>query len=260
MLAPIPYGLRWSVGPITVAPQWLPEAGPRWHPVRMDVTAETTTSRQTADRLWPAALAAGGLLFLIGGAMHPDEDTSLPEAEATAGFIGAPAWVPSHSLVLIGSLGFLIGLFVLARSRMPFSNAAQRAAWVAAIGAALFFVESFFHLAAFADEDAALAGDATLFLSTHMALALVVYPLFTFAVAALAVLSRNSLTHPVIGIVGAIGAVIFGLAPALAGLADIQALGWMFPVGAIVLAMWFIVVGVTALIRGSARRTGASPA
>lgn len=222
----------------------------------MGVTAETTTSRQAGNRVWPWAFAAGGVLFLIGGALHPDEDSSLPEAEATADFIGAPTWIPAHTLILIGSLGFAIGLFALARSRMSLSTAAQRAAWVAAIGAALFFIESFFHLAAFADEDAALAGNATPLLSTHMAMALVVYPLFTFALAALAVLSRDTLTHPVIGILGAIGAVIFGLAPALAGLAGIEALGWMFPVGGIALALWFTVVGVTGLIR-STRRSGA---
>ncbi len=179
-----------------------------------------------------------------------------PKAEATAGLIGAPTWIPAHALILIGSLGFAIGLFALARSRMPLATAARRASWVAAIGAALLLIESFFHLAAFADEDAALAGSATPFLSTHMAMALVVYPLFTFALAALAVLSRDTLTHPVIGILGAIGAVIFGLAPALAGLAGIEALGWMFPVGGIVLALWFTVVGVTGLIR-STRRSGA---
>jgi len=226
----------------------------------MDITAEPTTSRQAGSRVWPWAFAAGGVVFLIGGALHPDEDSSLPEAEATAGLIGAPTWIPAHALLLIGSLGFAIGLFALARSRMSLSTAAQRAAWVAAIGAALLVIESFFHLAAFADEDAALAGNATPLLSTHMAMALVVYPLFTFALAALAVLSRDTLTHPVFGIMGAIGAVIFGLAPALAGLAGIEALGWMFPVGGIGLALWFTAAGVTALIRGSARRTGASPA
>ena len=230
----------------------------QWQPVRMGITAEAGTSHEAAERRWPTALTVGGVLFMIGGALHPDEDTSLPEAEATADFIGASTWIPAHTLILLGSLGFLIGLFALARSRMPLSSAARRAAWIAAVGAVLFFIESGFHLAAFADEDAVLAGDATPFLSTHMALSLVVYPLFTFALAALAVLSRDTLTHPVIGIVGAIGAITFGLAPTLAGLADIEALGWVFPVGGFLIALWFTVIGVTALIRSGRRRPAAA--
>lgn len=204
-------------------------------------------------------MAAGGVLFVIGGPLHPRSDSSLPEAQATAKLIGAANWVPSHALILAGAIGFLIGLFGLARSRMPLSTGARRAAQIAAVGAVLFVVESIFHLGAFLDEDAARAGGATPILSTHEVLSLFAYPLFTFAVAALAVLSGRLLTHPVVGAVGAIGAVAFGVAPALVGLADIEALAVLFPIGGILMALWFTVVGVTALIRGSARRTvGAS--
>ncbi|MDQ4037075.1 MAG: hypothetical protein M3313_01665 [Actinomycetota bacterium] len=226
----------------------------------MSIAAETTTSRRTDNRMWPWVLIAAGLLFVIGGALHPNEDSSLPDEEATAETLGAATWIPSHALLLISGIGFLIGLFLLVRSQVPLSTAARRAAWVATVGAGLYAVEGIFHLAAFADEDALLAGNATPFLSTHTTMAVVVYPLFTFAVAALAVLSRRALTHPVIGVLGAIGAVGFGVAPALVGLADIEALGWLFPVGGILMALWFTAVGVTALIRGSARRTGSAAA
>lgn len=224
----------------------------------MDVSTEAATSRRAGDRVWPWVLIAAGVLFVIGGALHPSEDSSLPDAEATAETLGAATWIPSHASLLVSTIGFLIGLFALVRSDVPLSTAARRAAWVATVGGALYALEGVFHLAAFADEDALLAGDSTPFLSTHTTMAVVVYPLFTFAVAALAVLSRATLTHPVIGIVGALGAVIFGLAPALVGLADIESLGWMFPVGGSLMALWFTAIGVTALIRGSARRTGAS--
>jgi len=225
----------------------------------MGATAETTTPRQARDNVWPAAFIAGGVLFLIGGPLHPSEDPGLPE-QATADMIGSTAWISSHSLLLLASIGFLIGLFALTRSRMPLSTAAQRAAVVAAIAGVLFVVEGVFHLAAFADDDAARAGAATPFLSTHMVMSLIVYPLFTFAVAALAVLSGRLLTHPAVGVIGAIGAVTFGLAPALVGLAGIESLDWMFPVGGILMALWFTVAGVTGLIRGSARRSAATSA
>ncbi len=212
-----------------------------------------------AGGLWPWALTAGGVLFLIGGPLHPGNDSSLPEAQATAEFIGAATWIPSHALILAGAIGYLIGLFGLARSPMPLSPGARKAAWVAAVGAVLFAVEGVFHLGAFLDEEAALAGNATPVLSTHLALSLVVYPLFSFAVAALAVLSRRELTHPVVGIIGAIGAITFGVAPALVGLAGIEALAVLFPIGGVLMALWFTVVGVTALIRSSSRRTVTRP-
>lgn len=226
----------------------------------MATTPETTAPRQTAAGPWPWALTAGGLLFLVGGPLHPSSDASLPESRATAEFIGAGTWIPSHALILAGAIGYLIGMFGLARSSVPLSTGARRAAWVAAVGAVLFAVESVFHLGAFLDEDAALASEATPILSTHMALSLVVYPLFSFAVAALAVLSRRSLTHPVVGILAAIGAVGFGIAPVLVGLADIAAAAVLFPIGGVLIALWFILVGVTALARRSARRPVAAPA
>lgn len=221
----------------------------------MTTGLDTTPSKRTST--WPGPLAAGGVLFLVGGLLHPRGDSTLPEPQATAEFIGAATWIPAHALILAGTIGFLIGLFALARSRTPLSTGARRAAWVAAVAAVLFAVEGVFHLAAFVDENAVLAGEATPFLSTHMAMSLVVYPLFTFAVAALAVLSGRTLTHPVVGIIGAIGAVAFGVAPALVGLAGIEVLAPLFPVGGILMALWFTVVGVTGLIRRSARSTAA---
>lgn len=222
--------------------------------------AETAAPHRTAAGLWPWAFATGGVLFLIGGLLHPSGDSTLPEPQATAAFIGAPTWIPSHAFIVAGTIGFMIGLFALARSPMPLPTAARRAAWVAAVGAVLLSIEGVFHLAAFADQDAALAGAATPILSTHMAMSLIVYPLFTFAVAALAVLSGRTLTHPVVGIIGAFAAVAFGVAPALVGLAGIEALAVLFPIGGILMALWFIVAGVTTLVRGSARRGAATPA
>jgi len=226
----------------------------------MTMAPEVTASRRATAGLWPWAMAAGGVLFLIGGPLHPSSDSSLPESQATAELIGGGTWIPSHALILAGAIGYLIGLFGLARSRMPLSTSARRAAWVAEVGAVLLAVEGVFHLGAFLDEDAALAGDSIPILSTHMALSLVVYPLFTFAVGALAVLSRRTLTHPVVGAVGAIGAVAFGVAPALVGLASIEALALLFPLGGALIALWFTVVGVTALIRGLSGQAVASPA
>ncbi|MDQ3714969.1 MAG: hypothetical protein M3381_02855, partial [Actinomycetota bacterium] len=168
-------------------------------------------------------------------------------------------WIPSHALIVAATIGFLIGLFALARSPMPLSAAARRAAWVAAVGAVLLAVEGAFHLGAFVDEDAARAGEATPVLGTHLVLSLIIYPLFSLALAALAVLSGRTLPHPVVGIIGAIGAIAFGVAPALVGPAGIDALAVLFGIGGILMSLWFIVVGVSALVRASARRRTAAP-
>jgi uncharacterized membrane protein YuzA (DUF378 family) len=141
---------------------------------------------------------------------------------------------------------------------MPSSPAARRAAWVAALAAVLLVVEGAFHLAAFVDEDAARSGAATPVLSTHMVMSLIIYPLFTLALAALALLSGRTLTHPVVGVLGAIGAIAFGVAPALVGPAGIDSLAVLFGVGGILMSLWFIVVGVSALIRASSRRRTAA--
>jgi hypothetical protein len=212
-------------------------------------------------KLWAWAFAIGGVLFLIGGLTHPMSGSDLPEPQATAEFIGAPAWPAAHSFILAGTIGFLVGLFALARSDVPLSTGARRAAWVAAIAAVLLAIEGFFHLAAFTDRAALLAGAATPFLTTHMMMSLVVYPLFTFAVAVLAVLSGRLLTHPVVGAIGAIGAVGFGLGPALVGLAGIEVLApFLFGIAGIVMALWFVVVGVTGVVRGRTHSGAAAAA
>jgi hypothetical protein len=227
--------------------------------VHVAVEPETRTSHPLGNGLWPWAFSTGGILFLVGGMLHPRSDSSLPEAQATAQSLGAATWIPSHAFILASAIAFFIGLLGLARSHMRFATPPRRAAWVAAGGALFFAVEGVFHLGAFADQDAVLAGEDTTFLSTHMTLSLVVYPLFSVAVAALAVLSGRVVTHPGVSVIAVIGAAAFGTAPALVGLAGIEALGPLFPIGGLLLALWFTVAGLTAVLRGSARRRPAIP-
>ena len=221
----------------------------------MDVASDTGTARLTAAAPWPWAFVTGGGLAVIAGLLHPRNDLGLPEPQQTAELIGAATWIPAHALILVAELSFGIGLLTLARSRTPLSIGARRAAWAAAAAAVLFLVEGVFHLAAFVDEDHLLTGHATPVLSTFIALSVIAYPLFTFAVASLAVVSGRTLTHPAVGIVGAIGAVAFGVAPALVVLAGLESLYVLEPIGASVMALWFITAGVTALVRRAARTT-----
>lgn len=84
---------------------------------------------------------------------------------------------------------------------------AQATPLSASLASILLILESVPHLAAAFDEAAVLAGQPTPFLTGHLIGAAVVYPLFGFSVAALALLSGRSLAHPIIGVLGAIGAV-----------------------------------------------------
>ena len=120
--------------------------------------------------------------------------------------------VASHSLFLAAAVLALPGLLRLARSRGALSTAARRAAWVAAGASALWILEGIPHLLAPFDESAVLAGQPTPFLTGHLIGAVIVYPLVGFSIASLAVLSGRSLVHPIIGLVGAMGAAAFGLA------------------------------------------------
>jgi hypothetical protein len=161
--------------------------------------------------------------------------------------VGDSLWVPSHVGILVWAVLLVPGLLGLARSGL-LSGAARTAAWVAFGVSILWLVESVPHLLAALDQDALLAGQSAPFLYGHLVGATLVYPLIGFSVAALALLSGRTLTHPVLGVLGAVGAAAFGFAPVAVGPLGIDALGFLFT-GLLLFALWTAAVGVTALIR-----------
>ncbi|MGH3788297.1 MAG: hypothetical protein ACRDRG_17520 [Pseudonocardiaceae bacterium] len=197
---------------------------------------------------WPWAFVAGGMLGCLGGLLHPDMDPTLSGPPVLAAWVGDPLWIPSHSMILASSLLFLPGLLGLVRSRVPLPRTARQPASVAAAASIVLILESIAHLAAAFDEAAVLAGQPTPFLTGHLMGAVIAYPLFGFSVAALAVLSGRSLAHPIIGVLGAIGAAAWGLAPLAVGPLGIDALGVLFS-GGLLMAAWFAAVGLRALKR-----------
>ncbi len=66
---------------------------PAWRPFGtmqgVVTTADPTAPRPSAAAVWPWEFIVGGVLSLIGGMLHPGEDSRLSEEEATAEFIGA---------------------------------------------------------------------------------------------------------------------------------------------------------------------------
>lgn len=77
-----------------------------------------------------------------------------------------------------------------------------------------------------------------------MVLALLAFPLFGFAVAAL---GGRQLAHPVLAAGAVIGGISWGLGPWAVGPLGMESLNVLFIIG-MLMALWFAVIGVRALI------------
>lgn len=221
----------------------------------LHTSAMNSASRAGSTGWWPFALIVGAVALLIGGLLHPEEDPALSGHAATAAWIGDPLWVPSHSLILLSSVLFALGLFGLLRARPDLPATTRRAGWVAVAGAVLSVVENVPHLAASFESEAAAAGHATPFLNTHAVLALVAFPLFGFAVAALAVFSGRHLTHPAFAVAAVIGGICWGLGPWAVGPLGMASLDVLFIVG-MLMALWFAAVAVSGLTAAKGPKAG----
>lgn len=196
---------------------------------------------------WPWLLLVGGILGFLGSLLHPQGDPTLSGNAALASEVGDPLWVPAHILILVFVALLVPGLLGLARSGV-LSGAARTAA-LAAFGAAIvWLVESVPHLLASADHHALLTGQPAPLVTTHVIGASIVYPLAGFSIAALALLGGRRLAHPVLNVLGAVGAVAFGIAPIAYDQLGIEEAGDLFA-GSLLLTAWVAAVGATALVR-----------
>ena len=204
-------------------------------------------SRNVLTR-WPWLLLVGGILGFLGSLLHPMGDPTLSGDAAVAAEIGDPLWVPSHIFILVFVALLAPGMLGLARSGV-LSGAARTAALVTFGAAIVWVVESVPHLLAATDHHALLTGQPTPFLTGHSVSAGIVYPLATFPTAALAVLGRRRLAHPVVNVLGAVGAVAFGIAGISYYVLGSEELLDLFA-GSMLLTAWVAVVGAAALVRG----------
>jgi len=201
---------------------------------------------------WPSSLIAGGTSLFVGGMLHPDQPPRSSGAPGVAAWIGDPLWIPAHTLILLSSTLFVLGLVGLLNHRPDLSEPARRAGWLAVAGAALSAVENVPHLAATTESAAAAAGHATPLLHAHMTLALISFPLFGLSLGALALLSGGRLAHPLFGALAAIGGTAWAIGPWAVGPFAMESLDVLFIVG-MLMALWFVAVGVRALLT---RRSG----
>ncbi|HST58701.1 MAG TPA: hypothetical protein VLK84_08440 [Longimicrobium sp.] len=190
----------------------------------------------TPSLRWRAPVLLGGVLIFLGGPRHP--------RGTMAEMLAHPDWVLAHTLVLGGFVALLAGLVLLRR------GAAQptRTAWwlrFAIAATTLQALEMVLHTAAVVDGAHLVAGHATPVLSTHLALSVVVYPLFGAGMIGLILAGarERSVGSAWIAWLGLIGATAHGLAAPLVVLSGDVRFAILFP-GIVLLALWLVLAAL----------------
>jgi len=189
------------------------------------------------DRLWRALFAVGGVVMAVGGPLHPRDDTM-------QAMLVNPDWFPSHLAQLIGFALMTLGLMRFRRV-VPLSPAVRRWSGLAAIGLALQTVEMGFHLASMVDADRLAAGAATPVLSTHIVLAVTIYPLLAVLMGGFAIVAGRTRELGALWLapLAILGLVAQAVAVLLVVGFDMQAARIGFPM-VIAFAIWTVVVSL----------------
>lgn len=185
--------------------------------------------------IWRWCFILAAVFILIGGPQHP--------RGTMVEMLADPKWIPSHTLVLIGFLLMLAGL-ILYRRAEELPPLTRRWAGLATIGTALQAIEMVLHTAATVDHANLVAGRHTPVLTTHLSLAVFLYPIFGLAMIGLIIASAgdNTLGSRWIAWIGIIGALGHGAAaPLVVGFDKLWARS-LFPL-IVLLALWFLLVG-----------------
>jgi len=185
---------------------------------------------------WRLCFILAGVFIVVGGPQHP--------RGTMAEMLANPKWIPAHSLMLAGFLSMLAGLILYWRV-MGLPPRTRRWARLAAIGTALQAIEMAFHTAATVDHAHLVAGHHTPVLTTHLWLAVGVYPIFAVAVIGfiIATARDRSLSSRWIAWLGIAGALGHGVAAPLAVLLHSPWAPLLFPL-LMLLALWFVLAGV----------------
>jgi hypothetical protein len=137
----------------------------------------------------------------------------------------------------------------------------RRWAGLAFLATAVQTIELVFHLFSFLDVEQLTAGGATPILSTHLALALVVYPVFAVLVSGAIVVGARTgeLGRAWFAPLGVAGAVAHGLAPLLVLTFEIEWARILFPM-VMLFALWTVLVALMPRNAGARVGTGAGRA
>jgi hypothetical protein len=185
---------------------------------------------------WRICLAVGAAGLLTGGPLHP--------GGTMAEMLAHPDWLLSHILQLVGFVAMAAGLWAFAAA-VPLPARSRRWCRLAIGGTVLQAIEMAVHTAAMVDHHNLVAGASTPILTTHLAMAVTLYPLFALALIGFIVAAaRDHVLGWWTGGLGIIGAIGQGLsAPLVVGL-DIAAARVLFPM-IVLVALWLLIVAVT---------------
>lgn len=201
---------------------------------------------------WRIPVLLGGVLILAGP-QHPRGDM--------VQMLGHADWLASHVLMTASLILLGVGLVLLRRGG-PQPERTARWLRYAIIATALQTVEAVVHTAAVVDHGNLAAGRATPVLTTHLAMAVVLYPLFGAAVVGLIVAAARErvLGSWWIAWIGIIGATAHGAAAPLRILTGYAPFSILFA-GIVVFALWMVLAGLWPLRAGApARRAAPMPA
>jgi hypothetical protein len=203
---------------------------------------------------WRLALLASGVTMLAGGALHPDADAQDSLREELATMTADDRWVPGHTLLLIGTVLLVGGLWAARRAQVW--PRVGRALPVAIAALAVYVVETVFHLAAAVDSHALHEGHAAPVAFTHIGLASVLYPLSGLAVVFLAatLVRVQSGVRRAVAVLGILGGLAHAASVPLTMLLPDTELTPVFAAAGILLALWALGTGAT----GAAARRGAA--
>jgi hypothetical protein len=198
----------------------------------------------------PWALIAGGLIFFVGGAMHPEEDPpDVTLKEHLRVMYEDGNWYPSHTLQLIGVVLVAVALVALVRSgALAHARNAQRAGVVAAVGAVGWAFGSFLHLIAATEADRIAADRSTPLTDALIVVETITVPVFCVGIVLLAVVGLR--TALVGNRTAAACAIVGGVAYAVAGATFVftDALDPLFRLASLI-GVWAVMTGASMLRR-----------
>lgn len=182
---------------------------------------------------WRILLGLGGIVMAIGGPLHPTGETM-------HSMLVDPNWFPSHLAQLIGFA--LMTLGIVRFRAQPLSPAVRRWSGLGALAMGLQTIEMAFHLASMVDADNLAAGAATPVLSTHIFLAVTIYPLLAILMGGLIIVAGRTreLGNALIAPLGVAGLVAQAVAVVLVAVFDMQAARIGFPL-VMLFAAWTVI-------------------
>jgi len=161
-----------------------------------------------------------------------------------AEMLAHPDWFLSHLLQLIGFTAMAAGLWAFAASVQLPPRSSQWCRFAIG-GTILQAIEMAFHTAAMVDHHNLVAGAPTPILTTHLAMAVALYPLFALTLTGFIVAAaRDRVLNWWAGALGIIGVIGHGISAPLVVAFDIEAARVLFPM-IVLVALWMLIVAAT---------------